>query len=52
MVNPIFCGPMVHPHQTPRRYQTRSARMDPNAAVQHRKDKEREEAFESAISKA
>lgn len=25
--------------------------MDPNAAVQHRKDKEREEAFESAISK-
>ena len=34
---------MVHPHL---------ARMDPNAAVQHRKDKEREEAFESAISKA
>ena len=26
--------------------------MDPNAAVQQRKDKEREEAFESAISKA
>jgi hypothetical protein len=28
------------------------ARMDPNAAVQHRKDKEREEAYESAITKA